>query len=411
MKTDYDVIIVGSRCAGSTLAIELGAAGYDVLLLDQATFPSDTLSTHAFFNNTVHTLKELGVWPYLEQIEAPEVRQVRFQFEDIKIEGELPVVHHEERSFCIHRKHFDLAMFQRANSFETVTSLEGFRVRKLLKNGEQVFGVEGVDRSGKEMKFQASLVVGADGRLSKIRRELALQPKREVPTDFAFFYGYLTHFKQEPPTKFEVFRIYDRTLVIFPTADDQYVVFTAFPLTNKAWLDAFIQDPSDAYFRFLQTQFQEISFQHRIEEAKLVGKVKGLTGFNNHWYSGMGKGWALAGDSMVFKDPALAQGIHDAILEARSLAEVLKKHENWDQHWDEMKEEYESRVEKSILDRFELGLVLTKNQLMTSEQKFIQQVISTHPEAIKKFLGVYNYANSIDELNQTVANILKSMES
>jgi glycine/D-amino acid oxidase-like deaminating enzyme len=42
----YDVAIVGARVAGSTLAALLGRLGVCVLLLDQVTFPSDTLSTH-----------------------------------------------------------------------------------------------------------------------------------------------------------------------------------------------------------------------------------------------------------------------------------------------------------------------------------------------------------------------------
>ena len=36
----YDVIIVGGRPAGASLAARLGAAGLRVLILDRATFPS-----------------------------------------------------------------------------------------------------------------------------------------------------------------------------------------------------------------------------------------------------------------------------------------------------------------------------------------------------------------------------------
>ena len=42
----YDAIIVGARCAGSPTAILLARRGFKVLLLDRATFPSDTISTH-----------------------------------------------------------------------------------------------------------------------------------------------------------------------------------------------------------------------------------------------------------------------------------------------------------------------------------------------------------------------------
>src|SRR6266699_3313007 len=46
MNTAYDAIIVGARCAGSPTAMLLCRKGYRVLVIDRATFPSDTISTH-----------------------------------------------------------------------------------------------------------------------------------------------------------------------------------------------------------------------------------------------------------------------------------------------------------------------------------------------------------------------------
>ena len=42
----YDAIVVGARCAGSPTAMLLARKGYRVLVVDRATFPSDTQSTH-----------------------------------------------------------------------------------------------------------------------------------------------------------------------------------------------------------------------------------------------------------------------------------------------------------------------------------------------------------------------------
>ena len=42
----YDVIIVGARVAGASTAMLLARRGLKVLVVDRATFPSDTLSTH-----------------------------------------------------------------------------------------------------------------------------------------------------------------------------------------------------------------------------------------------------------------------------------------------------------------------------------------------------------------------------
>jgi flavin-dependent dehydrogenase len=42
----YDAIVVGARSAGSPTAMLLARKGGKVLVVDRATFPSDTLSTH-----------------------------------------------------------------------------------------------------------------------------------------------------------------------------------------------------------------------------------------------------------------------------------------------------------------------------------------------------------------------------
>ncbi|PJM93899.1 hypothetical protein [Streptomyces sp. CB01373] len=42
---EFDVIVMGARCAGSPTAMLFAQAGYRVLPLDRAGFPADTLST------------------------------------------------------------------------------------------------------------------------------------------------------------------------------------------------------------------------------------------------------------------------------------------------------------------------------------------------------------------------------
>ena len=58
---EKDAVIVGARCAGSSLAIGLAERGWDVLLVDRDTFPSETISTHGVYPNTLARLEELGV--------------------------------------------------------------------------------------------------------------------------------------------------------------------------------------------------------------------------------------------------------------------------------------------------------------------------------------------------------------
>src|SRR5829696_9329707 len=58
---ERDAVIVGARCAGATLAIELARRDRDVLMVDRDTFPSDTVSTHFFYPNTLSRCAQLGI--------------------------------------------------------------------------------------------------------------------------------------------------------------------------------------------------------------------------------------------------------------------------------------------------------------------------------------------------------------
>ena len=57
----YDAIVVGARCAGSSLAIGLARRDWEVLVVDRDRFPSTTISTHGIWPNGVARLSELGI--------------------------------------------------------------------------------------------------------------------------------------------------------------------------------------------------------------------------------------------------------------------------------------------------------------------------------------------------------------
>jgi 2-polyprenyl-6-methoxyphenol hydroxylase-like FAD-dependent oxidoreductase len=67
----YDAIIVGARCAGTPTAMLLARKGYRVLLVDKATFPSDTISTHIIWP---HGAEFMDSWGSLIDWRQPAAR-------------------------------------------------------------------------------------------------------------------------------------------------------------------------------------------------------------------------------------------------------------------------------------------------------------------------------------------------
>ena len=72
----YDAIVVGARCAGAPTAMLLARKGYDVLLVDRASFPSDTLSTHYIHQTGVAWLKRWGLPDAVAASSCPPIRQL-----------------------------------------------------------------------------------------------------------------------------------------------------------------------------------------------------------------------------------------------------------------------------------------------------------------------------------------------
>ena len=88
----YDVIVVGARCAGSPTAMLLARKGYRVLLVDRASFPSDTMSTHFILPPGVARLKS---WGLLEQVRAsncPLISKLRIDVGAFAFTGSPPPV-------------------------------------------------------------------------------------------------------------------------------------------------------------------------------------------------------------------------------------------------------------------------------------------------------------------------------
>jgi 2-polyprenyl-6-methoxyphenol hydroxylase-like FAD-dependent oxidoreductase len=78
-RSTHDVVVVGARCAGAATAMLLARHGHDVVVVDRARFPSDTLSTHGILRSGVVQLSRWGLLGDVLASGAPPVRQVSFR--------------------------------------------------------------------------------------------------------------------------------------------------------------------------------------------------------------------------------------------------------------------------------------------------------------------------------------------
>src|SRR6187402_3593795 len=83
----YDVIVVGARCAGAPTAMLLARKGHRVLLVDQASFPSDTVSTHMIHAPGVAALRRWGLLDAVVATGCPPIESYSFDFGPITLRG------------------------------------------------------------------------------------------------------------------------------------------------------------------------------------------------------------------------------------------------------------------------------------------------------------------------------------
>ena len=83
----FDAIVVGARCAGSPTAMLLARKGHRVLLVDRATFPSDTVSTHVVQPLGVAALTRWGLLDRFVATGCPPIHTYTYDFGPFTIAG------------------------------------------------------------------------------------------------------------------------------------------------------------------------------------------------------------------------------------------------------------------------------------------------------------------------------------
>src|SRR5215469_16958371 len=127
-QQNFDVIIVGARVAGSAAAIMLSRAGLRVLVVDKASFPSDTISTHIVLSGGAKVLTRIGAMEALERVGGFRFGSMRTLGLSFDFRGDLTGNGHDLRGICLGREKMDSVMIDLARSFESVAIRENFRV-------------------------------------------------------------------------------------------------------------------------------------------------------------------------------------------------------------------------------------------------------------------------------------------
>ncbi|MEV6303231.1 NAD(P)/FAD-dependent oxidoreductase [Actinoplanes sp. NPDC051861] len=307
----YDVIVVGARCAGAPLAMLLARRGYRTLLVDRATFPSDTVSTHVIHPPGASALQRWGLLDQIAATGCPPVGRYSFDFGPVTVAG-APGTPDSPYAYAPRRTLLDKILVDAAAAAGAEVR-EDFTVDEVLLSDGKVSGIRGHDRSGLAVVDRAPVVVGADGRNSVVAK--AVSPAVYEDHD-PLTVGYYAYWSNLPTDTFEAYSRPGRGWAVCPTNDDLTLVIGGWPYAELA------THRNDVETQLLKTFSLSPEFADRIADAKRETRLAG-TSVPNYFRVPYGPGWALVGDAGYNKDFITAQGITDAFLDAENLALAL----------------------------------------------------------------------------------------
>lgn len=344
MPKRYDAIVVGGRCAGAPTAMLLAQRKHRVLLVDKATFPSDTLSTHVIHPPGVAALERWGVTPALQKSDCPPFREYALDFGPFTVAGPVRPVDGVGYAICPRRTVLDLLLLRAARK-AGVEVREGFTVEDVLIEGDTVVGVRGHLKTGKAAEHRARVVVGADGQHSLIAKAVRAERYRERPTLSVTYYAY---WRGLPVDRFEGYIRPRRALAVAPTNDGLTMSVINWPRAD------FEANQDDVEGHFMRAVATAPALHARLQHATRASRFLGASDLPNFFRKPYGPGWVLVGDAGYHKDPITAQGISDAFRDAEAMAATLHEVFTARRSFDEALARYQRARDEAAFPMFAL---------------------------------------------------------
>jgi 2-polyprenyl-6-methoxyphenol hydroxylase-like FAD-dependent oxidoreductase len=314
----HDVVVVGARAAGAATALLLARLGHDVVLVDRAVFPADTLSTHQIARTGVVQLRRWGLLEAVLASGAPAIRKVTFT-----AEGQSTTRAIKDKSGV------DLLVAPRRYILDTLVAEAAAAAGADLRLGVTITGVHlddagratgvyGHDGTGAAVDIEARFVVGADGLRSRVARAVGAEIIEDRGDDGATQYAYYTGV---PWDGIELI-VTDRALTgVFPTHDDQACIWICGPSADARDARRAAASREEAFTAYLDRTAPELA--ERLRAGRRTSAVTGMLRTPNFLRSAHGPGWALVGDAGYHRDAVAGHGISDAYRDAELLARAL----------------------------------------------------------------------------------------
>jgi 2-polyprenyl-6-methoxyphenol hydroxylase-like FAD-dependent oxidoreductase len=376
-ENEYDAIMVGARCAGSPTAMLLARRGYRVLVVDRATFPADTVSTHLIHPPGVAALKEWGLLDRLVATGCPGIDTYAYDFGPFTISG-APGTDEMPLAYAPRRTVLDKLLVDAASAAGAEVR-QGFTVTRVVIEDGRVTGIHGHRRGEPGITEHARVVVGADGHHSLVARSVDQEQYNEKPALQVSYYAYLSGLPMDG--RVEVYLRPGRGFAAWPTNDDLTVVIGGWPRSELA------TNRKDIEGSFLAMLDLVPDFAARYRAGTRETRFVGMS-LANVLRKPFGPGWALVGDAGYTKDFITSLGISDAFRDAGLCATALDEALSGARPFEAAMAAYQSERDRRSLPFYEFTTLLATLQPPPPDLQQVLAAVHGDQDAMSGFARV-----------------------
>jgi 2-polyprenyl-6-methoxyphenol hydroxylase-like FAD-dependent oxidoreductase len=342
MAHPYNAIVVGARCAGSPAAMLLARKGYKVLVVDRATFPSDTISTHILHPLGAAALARWGLLERLTATGCPAIHTYTYDFGPFTLAG-APGTPDAPVAYCPRRTILDKLLVDAAADAGAEIR-ENVIVEEIVQENGRVVGIRGRSKGGAAVVERADIVIGADGRQSLVAETLRPEHYHEKPPLLAGYYSYWSNLPMDG--RFETYIRPNRGFAAAPTHDGLTLIVLGWPYAE------FDANKRDVEGNYLKTLEGVPHFMARVRAATRESPISGAC-VPNYFRKPFGPGWALIGDAGYNKDPITAQGITDAFHDVERCVTAIDESLSGRRPFDAAMADYQRARDEHVLPMYQ----------------------------------------------------------
>jgi 2-polyprenyl-6-methoxyphenol hydroxylase-like FAD-dependent oxidoreductase len=312
--SQHDAVIVGASLAGCATAILLARAGATVALVEQRPDPDayKRICTHYIQSSAIGTLERLGLLEPMMRAGAVRSRgRLRMPAGWVALPEESSV----ESGINLRREVLDPMIREVAASTPGVELLLGYTVQELLREGDLICGALARNTAGSELRLGSKLLVGADGRGSRVAK-LAGVASKTVPHGRVAYGGYFEGPSPEGAPDASLWLLDPDMAAAFPT-DSGLTFYAAMPIKEHA--AAFREDPEKALVEVISA----LPDAPPIAVSRMVAPAQGKLDMTNIAHAPTAPGLALVGDAALAIDPLWGVGCGWALQSADWLADSV----------------------------------------------------------------------------------------